>query len=99
MEWGYAPNAAAGEDIRVLDLAEAAEPPGLVDHDFWLMDRRLAVIMRYDDGCRFTGASIAPDHELGRYQRAADAAWQAGVPFGTYWAAHPQVHRATADNG
>jgi hypothetical protein len=95
MEWGYAPNAAAGEDIRVLDLAEASGPPGLVDHDFWLMDDRLAVIMHYAGGGRFIGASLAAASELGRYQRAAKAAWQASVPFGRYWAAHPQFHRRT----
>jgi hypothetical protein len=94
MEWGYAPNAGAGEDIRVLDLAEVSEPPGLIDCDFWLMDTELAVIMHYDDAGRFEGASVAPGQELGRYRLAASAAWQAGVPFRAYWAAHPQFHRS-----
>jgi hypothetical protein len=94
MEWGYAPNAEAGEDIRILDLAEVSEPRGLASHDFWLMDDRVAVVMHYDDGGRFTGASVAADGELGRYQRAASVAWQSGVPFGVYWAAHPQYRRA-----
>jgi hypothetical protein len=93
MEWGYAFNVGAGEDIRVLDLAEAREPPGLIDRDFWLMDSEVAVIMHYDDAARFEGASVAADADLGRYQLAASAAWQAGVPFRAYWAAHPQFHR------
>jgi hypothetical protein len=37
-EWGYLPNAAAGEDIRILDLAEKPRPDGLISEDFWLMD-------------------------------------------------------------
>jgi len=93
MEWGYAPNSEAGEDIRVLDLAEAGEPPGLAGQDFWLMDDRVVVVMHYGDGGRFVGASVAADGELDRYRRAASAALDAGVAFGVYWAAHPQYHR------
>ncbi|MCI0689628.1 MAG: hypothetical protein L0Y54_20695 [Sporichthyaceae bacterium] len=37
-EWGYAPNVAAGDDVRIVDLAERAAPAGLTDHDFWLID-------------------------------------------------------------
>jgi hypothetical protein len=94
MEWGYAPNAEAGEEIRILDLAEISEPPGLAGHDFWLMDDQAVVVMHYSDDARFLGASVAPEGELDRYRQAAGAAWQAGVPFGVYWAAHPQYRRA-----
>ncbi|HET7012341.1 MAG TPA: hypothetical protein VFI65_00415 [Streptosporangiaceae bacterium] len=93
MEWGYAPNAAAGEDIRILDLAEVSEPTGLTEHDFWLVDDHQAVVMHYDDAGHFEGASLAPGAELGRYQHAARAAWQAAVPFSRYWAAHPQCQQ------
>jgi hypothetical protein len=95
-EWGYAPNVEAGEDIRILDLAETEAPGGLVDHDFWLMDDRTAVRMHYDEGGRFLGASIIPRRQLGRYQRAAREAWRAAVPFSTYWPAHPQYQREHA---
>lgn len=96
MEWGYAPNAEAGEDIRIVDLAETEAPTGLPDHDFWLMDDRIAVIMHYDEGNRFLGAAAAPERQLGRYQRAARLAWQGAVPFAAYWAAHPQFQRERA---
>lgn len=96
MEWGYAPNSAAGEDIRILDLAETAGPAGLPDHDFWLMDHSTAVIMRYDPAGRFLGAEVAPEARLGCYRDAAQAAWQASVPFAVYWAAHPEYQRANA---
>jgi hypothetical protein len=93
MEWGYASNAGAGENIRVLDLAEVSKPPDLAERDFWLMDDEVVVVMHYGDGGRFLGASVAPDGELDRYRRSARTAWEAGVPFAAYWAAHPQFHR------
>jgi hypothetical protein len=95
MEWGYLPNSEAGEDIRILDLAETSAPR-LPDHDFWLMDRNTAVIMRYDDAGRFLGAHVAPRRRLWSYQRAAEMAWDAAVPFGHYWAAHPGYQRTKA---
>jgi hypothetical protein len=44
-EWGYQPNADAGEDIRIVDLTEHPAPHGIVDHDFWLIDDRHAIRM------------------------------------------------------
>jgi hypothetical protein len=93
-EWGYLPNSGAGEDIRILDLAEVGAPHGLVAEDFWLMDNGTVVRMHYDDAGRFLGASVAPKWQLLRYRWAAGAAWHASVPFGDWWAAHPQYHRA-----
>ena len=95
-EWGYLPNSEAGEDIKILDLAEVRAPRGLVVEDFWLMDGATAVRMHYDAAGRFLGASIVPRWRLGRYQRTARAAWRAAVPFGAWWAAHPQYQREHA---
>jgi hypothetical protein len=58
------------------------------------MDNGTAVRMHYDDAGRFLGASVAPNWQLLRYRRAAGAAWRASVPFGDWWDAHPQYHRA-----
>ncbi|MGC4959732.1 DUF6879 family protein [Actinomadura citrea] len=97
MEWGYRHNAAAGEHIGIVDLAEQDAPEGLVDRDFWLIagdggpDR--VVVMDYDDAGRFRGARVAPDAEVDRYRRARAAAWDAAVPFGQYWRSHPQFWR------
>jgi hypothetical protein len=98
-EWGYAPNAAAGEDIRILDLAERQLPActrlaHLVDHDFWLIDNRHAIRMHYDDDGRFLGAEPVPDSQLARYQHARDAAIAAAEPFNRWWARHPEEWRA-----
>lgn len=92
-EWGYAYNAAAGEHIRILDLAEQPKPPALADEDFWLIGGDRAVQMRYDPAGRFLGAEIAPAQAVPRYRAARDAAWEAALPFADYWDAHPQYWR------
>ncbi len=91
-EWGYVPNAEAGEDIRILDLAERPAPAQLIFEDFWLMDDHAVVLMRYDEG-RFAHAEVLPDVVLSRYQAARDAVWAAAEPFAVYWAAHPEFRR------
>lgn len=93
-EWGYLPNSRAGERIKVLDLAERPRPEGLIDdHDFILIDDRLAIRMHYEAQGRFTGAEILGDEALPRYRAARDAALEASEPFDAYWSRHPQYHR------
>jgi hypothetical protein len=84
-DWGYTYNAAAGEQIRILDISQAGRPDGIPDHDFWIRDGEAAVRMHYDGECRFTGAEVLPPHHLPLYQRACDAAWDAAIPFEEYW--------------
>jgi uncharacterized protein DUF6879 len=92
-EWGYAYNAQAGEDIRILDLAERPDPGNLVDHDFWLIDDNKVVRMHYGQTGQYVGAEVMPDREVYRYRAARDAAWNAAEPFARYWSAHPQYRR------
>lgn len=92
-DWGYAYNVPAGDDTRILDLSERPLPAAVVDHDFWLVDHERAVRMHYDDAGRFLGATVVEPVELGRYQAARDAAWQAAKPFDGWWAQHPEYHR------
>jgi hypothetical protein len=93
-EWGYVPNVAAGEDVRILDLAERPLPAGLdIDHDFWLLDDQLVVRMHYDEGGRFLGAEVLVAAELPRYRLGRDAALEAAEPFSSYWGRHPEYHR------
>jgi hypothetical protein len=92
-EWGYKFNAAAGEHIRILDLTAQPRPPALVDEDFWLIGDSDAVLMRYDPAGRFLGAEVAAARDVPKYQAAKAAAWEAAVPFDTWWDAHPQYHR------
>ena len=94
-EWGYAPNSQAGEDIRILDLAERPLPPPLVgiDHDFWLIDGQTVIRMHYDGDGRFDGAEVLPSADLPRYQAARDAALAGAELFPAYWERHPQFHQ------
>jgi hypothetical protein len=96
LEWGYLPNSAAGEDIRILDTAERPLPRGLadIDHDFWLVDGQTAVRMIYDSDGRFIGADVADPAEVPRYAAAHEAALSAAEAFGSYWARHPEFHQA-----
>jgi hypothetical protein len=95
-EWGYVPNVAAGEDVRILDLAEQPRPAGLdIDHDFWLLDDQAVVRMHYDPAGRFTGAEILTEADLPRYRAARDAALSAAEPFTSYWQRHTEYHRSS----
>lgn len=93
-EWGYVHNVAAGEDVRIIDLALQSLPDLVPDHDFWLLDDRHALRMHYDADGRFVGASVPPDREVDRYRKARDAAWAVACPFTAWWRDHPEFHRA-----
>ncbi len=95
-EWGYALNAEAGEDIRVLRRGEHTIPRRVIERDFWVVDDDLVVLMHYDQHARFNGAELLPAGELGAYRDARDVAWEAGEPFGHWWARHPELHRHVA---
>lgn len=92
-EWGYALNTEAGEDIRVLRHGEHDIPHGVIERDFWVVDDDLAVLMHYDEHARFAGAELPLP---GLYRRARDVAWEAGEPFGQWWARHPELRRSVA---
>jgi hypothetical protein len=85
MDWGYTYNAAAGEQIRILDTSRCECPPEMPDHDFWIRDNTEVVRMHYDGEGRYLGAEVLPPHHLSLYQQARDAAWAAAMPFGEYW--------------
>lgn len=92
-EFGYALNAEAGEDIRVLRHGEHPTPAGLIMRDFWLVDDDEVVVMHYDPSGRFRGAQVLPSAEIKAYLVTRDALWDAAEPFPTWWARHPQLHR------
>jgi hypothetical protein len=93
-EWGYAYNVMAGDNTRILDLAERSLPAEVIDHDFWLVDYESPVRMHYDDAGRFLGATVVDRAELSRYRAARDAAWRAAEAFEAWWGRHPEYHRA-----
>jgi hypothetical protein len=93
-EWGYAPNTEAGEDVRILDLAERPRPPALdVNHDFWLINDQDVIRMHYDTDGRFTAAEVADPGALLRYRAARDAALVAAESFTGWWRRHPEYYQ------
>ena len=81
MGWGYPPNVAAGEDIRIFEL-KAGNEALPVEHDFWLFDDRIAVRMDYTSDGAFIGPVEATNVET--YRRARDLLLRWAVPFREY---------------
>jgi hypothetical protein len=71
---------AAGEDIRVVDLAEHPDLAAL-DTDFWLFDDRVPIWMRYEADGTIIGPERASNDELARLRGWRDLAWAAAVPL------------------
>ncbi len=95
-EWGYALNAAAGEDIRVLRRGEHDIPPDLIEKDFWVIDDDRVVAMHYDRHGRFEAGELLPARVVAAHLTSRDAAWDAAEPFGEWWRRHPELRRAVA---
>lgn len=95
-EWVCEDSVAAGQDIRVLDLAEQPVASVLLDTgDFWVVEGRHAVLVRYDEQGRHLGEVAVEDSGAFGYVAAAELAWQLGTPFTEWWAAHPEYRRAS----
>jgi len=87
--WQSLQNIAAGEDIRYLSRQQAEAvglPPALREHDYWLFDSRLLVVMHYDDatdGLRhceiLDDPAVIVQHNYWR-----DAAWHYALPRDEY---------------
>jgi hypothetical protein len=85
--WAYPGNVAAGEDIRILDLAERPNVD-LPDEDFWLFDDTV-VRMLYEPDGRQIGRWLERDADPARYLGYRDAALAHAVPFQDYLVEHP----------
>lgn len=94
-EWSYVDNAAAGEQVRVLDEddddPDAADLAHLVG-DFYVADDRV-ITMRYDADGAFVSAEVVADR-AGRMRAQAERAFARGRDFTEWWAANPQLHRS-----
>lgn len=94
-EWCYTCNVGAGQDVRVLDLtAHPAAAAVLSVGDFFIVEGREVVRLRYDAG-RYLGAVAVSVDAAQSFAALAEMAWQLATPFSSWWAAHPQYHRAT----
>lgn len=100
-EFGYALNAPAGEDIRVLRRGEHPIPQLLHEVDFWLADTSdgsiHVAVMRYDECGHFLGADpVTGPTEIERYRDTRDEMLAAGEPFLRWWGRHTELHRRRA---
>jgi hypothetical protein len=99
-EWGYVPNAEAGEDIRVLDVGERDRPDvGVLGNgDWWLVVDRHGVEhvvgMKYATATgEFVGAVEVPRTGVHAFSRARNVLWDAAEPFAGWWERHPELRR------
>lgn len=92
--FGYAPNFKAGEDVFILDQGVRPVPPPVVEHDFWLLDDEVVIRMNYDQAGEYLSSELV-EGQLGAYRAARDAAMAAAVPFTSWWALHPELHRVS----
>lgn len=83
-EWWYQFNVQAGEDIRILDLTDQANP-GLPDEDYWLFDDSTVVRMLYRSDGTQIGRELVETPDIDKYLRYQRIALAGAVPFGEYW--------------
>jgi len=94
-EWVCPDAVKAGQDIRVLDIAEVPAAAVLLHTgDFWVIEGQHVVLVRYDSEGHHVGEVAVEDSCAHGYIAAAEMAWQLATPFTTWWAAHPEYQRA-----
>lgn len=91
-EWGYVPNSAAGEQVRIAELTPALAQIG----DFFVLDGRHVVRSRYDETGRFVHAEVIGDPaSAAPFLAIAELLWNQATNFSTWWDTHPHYHRDT----
>lgn len=86
LTWGYEPNVAAGEDIRIIPVGQDNSwPVDVPHHDYWLFDSAGLYDMHYDSDGVWLGAEHVTDPvKILDACRGRDAA----LHLGTLWAAY-----------
>ena len=93
-EWAYTDNAAAGEDIRIVDDATEAL---LSIGDFFVLDGKHVIRSLYDEQGSFIGAeAVTESSAKAPYIAVADMTWRTAQPFVGWWQQHPEYHRNRA---
>jgi hypothetical protein len=95
LTWAYAPNVAAGEDVRIIAVtADEPWPAGLPEnHDYWLIDDRL-YDMEYADDAAHSWIGVHPTDDRARTGQAR--AWRSialelSSPWRTYIDTRPDL--------
>ena len=91
-EWGYVPNSAAGEQIRIAELTPALTQIG----DFFVLDGMHVVRSYYDETGRFVNAGVMGDSaSAAPFLAIAELLWNQATNFSAWWNTHPRYHRDT----
>ncbi|MGH2870698.1 MAG: DUF6879 family protein [Pseudonocardiaceae bacterium] len=91
-EWGYVPNSAAGEQVRIAELTSALAQVG----DFFVLDGEHVIRSHYDETCKFVGAEVLSDpYSAAPLVALAELLWNQATDFAIWWDAHPGYHRDT----
>jgi hypothetical protein len=92
LTWAYAPNAAAGEDIRIIVVRDHEWPPELPRQDFWLFDDVELFAAHYaDDGMWLGVEPVADPTRLETARRWRDVALRLARPWREYMAERPEL--------
>jgi hypothetical protein len=93
LTWGYGPNTAAGEDIRIIPVREGEAWPLDVPHcDFWLFDNSELYDQHYDHTGAWLGTEVVTDPaRIVAACRWRDAALHQSVPWTDYIADRPEL--------
>lgn len=84
IEWGYAHNIEAGEDVRLLMPEAPREVRQLAERDFWLFDDEV-VLMDYDADGRLVGVELEEDADrIQKYCRSKDILLSHAIPVREY---------------
>lgn len=100
-EWGYGPNVAAGEDVRIYDVGPSGHWPHTGEFgttDWWLVTDSGGItrgaVMKYGADGQFQGAVeiLAPTLLRGMADQR-NKLWADAEPFPMWWERHPDLHR------
>jgi hypothetical protein len=93
LTWAYAPNVAAGEDIRIVPVGpDRPWPADLPHEDFWLFDSSVLYAARYaDDGYWLGVESVTDPTAIVAACRWRDAALHLAQLWADYVATRPSL--------
>lgn len=92
LTWAYAPNVAAGEDIRIIPAREHEWPPEIPRKDFWLFDDVDLFAAHYAEDGMWLGVEAVEDQvQLDAAREWRDAAVRLAVPWRKYVASRPEL--------
>jgi hypothetical protein len=97
-EFGFAYNAPAGEQCRILDAEGPLSPDSVAAlaglGEFFVADGEHVLRNVYDSDHRFVGSHVVYGDEAVALRAVVGMLWDCSTPFAQWWSAHPQYHRS-----